>query len=45
MEELAKLLVLGVFAALFMAYLKHGPAGPRMWWEAKYLGEPRKAGR
>ena len=39
MEEMAKVLVLGVFAALAIAFIKYGPAGPRMWWEAKYFGK------
>jgi hypothetical protein len=47
MEEIAKLLVLAVFAALFIAFVKLGPEGPKAWWKAKFLGEPTvgKAGR
>ncbi len=40
MEEIAKLLVLAVFTALFIQLVKHGPAGPEMWWRSKFLGEP-----
>jgi hypothetical protein len=40
-EETAKLLVLLVFIALFIQLVKHGPSGPRMWWEAKFLGKAR----
>jgi hypothetical protein len=39
MEEIAKLLVVGVFIALFIQTVKHGPAGPKMWWRAKFLGQ------
>lgn len=41
MEELAKLIVLGVVIALFVQYMRHGPAGPKRWWEAKFLGQVR----
>lgn len=43
MEEIAKLFVLVVFIALFIALVKHGPAGPKMWFKAKFLGEPVRA--
>jgi hypothetical protein len=39
MEEIAKLLVVLVFISLFLALVKHGPTGPKMWWEAKFLGK------
>lgn len=39
MEELAKIFVLLVFVALFIQLVKHGPAGPRAWWDAKFLGQ------
>jgi hypothetical protein len=39
MEEMAKLLVLLVFIALFIQLVKHGPAGPKAWWRAKFLGQ------
>lgn len=42
MEEVAKLLVLGVFIALFISLVKHGPNGMRDWWRAKFLGQPPK---
>jgi hypothetical protein len=38
-EEIAKLLVLLVFIALFIQLVKHGPAGPKAWLRAKFLGE------
>jgi hypothetical protein len=38
-EEIAKLLVLLVFVALFIQLVKHGPAGPAAWWRAKFLGQ------
>ena len=41
MEEIAKLFVLLVFIALFIQLVKHGTDGPRLWWEAKFLGEPK----
>lgn len=39
MEEVAKVLVLGVFIACFIALVKKGPAGPKQWFEAKFLGQ------
>ena len=45
MEELAKVLVLLVAIALFMALAEHGTGGVSAWWRAKFLGEPGKAGR
>lgn len=39
MEEIAKLILLLGFIALFVQLMKHGTAGPRMWWEAKFLGK------
>ena len=39
MEEIAKLLVVLVFIALFIQLVKHGPAGPKMWFNAKFLGQ------
>lgn len=39
MEEVAKLLVLLVFIALFIQLVKHGPAGPQAWFRAKFLGQ------
>lgn len=39
MEEAAKILVLAVIAAVALAYLKHGPAGPKAWWRSKFLGQ------
>lgn len=39
MEGAAKLLIYFVAIALFIQLLKHGPAGPKMWLRAKYLGE------
>lgn len=39
-EEIAKLFVLLVFVALFIQLVKHGTEGPKMWWRAKFLGEP-----
>jgi hypothetical protein len=39
MEEVAKLLVLLVFIALFIQLVKHGPSGPKDWFEAKFLGQ------
>lgn len=46
MEEIAKLLVLAVAAALFMAFVQHGSEGPKAWWQSKFLGEEtRLAGK
>ena len=45
MEEVAKLLVLLVFIALFIQLVKHGTAGPKAWWEAKFLGNPEAGER
>lgn len=39
MEEIAKLLVLLVFIALFIALVKEGPGGAARWWRAKFLGQ------
>ncbi|MDX6609025.1 MAG: hypothetical protein QOF85_950 [Solirubrobacterales bacterium] len=39
MEEIAKLLVLAVLAALLIAFIKQGPKGPKSWWRSKFLGE------
>lgn len=39
MEEIAKLLVLLVFIALFIQLVKHGPSGPKRWFDAKFLGQ------
>lgn len=39
MEEVAKLFVLLFFVALFVQLVKHGPAGPKDWWRAKFLGQ------
>lgn len=45
MEEAAKLLVLLVAIALFMALAENGTAGASAWWRAKFLGQPGKVGR
>jgi hypothetical protein len=45
MEGVAKLLVLLVLIALFIQLLKHGPAGPKLWLKAKYLGEGHEPAR
>lgn len=39
MEELAKILVLGVFIACFIQLMRKGPSGPKQWFEAKFLGQ------
>jgi hypothetical protein len=39
MEGTAKLFVLLILIALFIQLVKHGPAGPRMWVNAKLLGQ------
>jgi hypothetical protein len=39
MEEVAKLFVLLIFIALFIQLVKHGPAGPKAWFAAKFLGQ------
>lgn len=43
MEEIAKLLVLGVLIAVAIAYVRLGPTGAKGWWEAKFYGHPMKA--
>jgi hypothetical protein len=44
MEEIAKLFVLLVALALFMALAQHGSGGASAWWRAKFLGQPGKVG-
>jgi len=39
MEEIAKLFVLLVFIALFIALVKEGPGGAERWWRSKFLGK------
>lgn len=40
MEEIAKIVVILVFIALFIQLVKHGPSGPSMWLRSKFLGQP-----
>jgi len=42
MEEIAKLFVLLVVIALFIALVKEGPRGAKQWWRSKFLGEPTR---
>ena len=39
MEEIAKLILILGFIALFIRLLREGPEGPKRWWRAKFLGE------
>lgn len=39
MESFARFFLLLVAAALFFAYLNHGPAGVSSWLRAKFLGK------
>lgn len=38
MESFARAFLLLFAAALFFAYLNHGPAGVKTWLRAKFLG-------
>jgi len=39
MEEIAKLILILGFIAIFIQLMKHGPAGAKAWWRAKFLGQ------
>jgi hypothetical protein len=38
-EALAQLLIGILFIAIFVNYMKNGPAGVAAWWQAKFKGQ------